>query len=64
MAVLAPRTADTYTYVANTGPGKVRVFDTATNALVASIDTGPGSGPVQVAASRNGKLVYVTERDS
>lgn len=64
VALAAPAAPGTYAYVANTGQNKVRVFDTATNALVTSIDTGAFSGPLQVAAARNGKKVYVTERDS
>ncbi|MFE5623995.1 beta-propeller fold lactonase family protein [Streptomyces virginiae] len=64
VALAAPAAPGTYAYVANTGQDKVRVFDTATNALVTSIDTGAFSGPLQVAATRSGKKVYVTERDS
>jgi gliding motility-associated-like protein len=47
-----------YAYIANSQSNTVSVIDTATNEVVATINS--GSGPVGVSASPNGKFVYVT----
>jgi YVTN family beta-propeller protein len=58
-AAAAPTTPPgTYAYVTDLNGGDVKVINTATNAVTATI--GVGSGPIGVAVSADGKRVYVT----
>jgi YVTN family beta-propeller protein len=46
-------------YVANTSTGSVTVYNTATNALLATI-TGIGSNPTSIALTHDGSIAYVS----
>jgi YVTN family beta-propeller protein len=59
LATASPVQAQPHAYVANDVSHNVSVINTATNAVVATIDIGVDSNPASVAVAPNGETVYV-----